>query len=63
MSISEEAERKRRVQWPMPSEDALLVAVAAGFLILHILAAAILMPASAKGPMTPQEEVVSRLCD
>lgn len=47
----------------MPSENVLLAVIAAGFLALHVLVAVTLMPASAKGPMAPQEEVLSRLCD
>jgi hypothetical protein len=47
----------------MPSEYALLAAVAVGFLILRILVAVMLMPASARAPMTPEQEVLSRLCD
>jgi hypothetical protein len=62
MSISESSQRKLPVQWPMPGENTLLLTVAAGFLIL-ILVAALLMPALAKGSMTPEEEALSRLCD
>ena len=47
----------------MPSENVLLAGIAAAFLLLHITVAVTLMPASAKGPMTPQEEVLSQLCD
>ena len=63
MSISESSQRKLPVQWPMPSENTLLAAIAAGLLIFHVLVATMLMPASAKGPMTPEEEVLLRLCD
>lgn len=58
-----ESERRLPVQRPVPSEDALLIAVAAGFLIFHILVAVMLMPASARGPVTSQEDVLSRLYD
>jgi hypothetical protein len=47
---------------PRPSENALLAAVAVALLILPILAAVMLTPASA-GPMTREEEVLLRLCD
>jgi hypothetical protein len=45
------------------SENVLLAVIAAAFLAFHVLVAVTLMPASAKGPMTPQEEVLSRFCD
>ena len=63
MSINETSDGKWPVQWSMPNEHALLAAVAVGFLILHILVAVMLMPASARAPMTPEQEVLSRLCD
>lgn len=63
MPLSERSERKLPVQWPVASEDALLTAVAAGFLFLHILVAVMLMPASARGPVTSQEYVLSGLYD
>lgn len=64
MSINEISERKWPVQrsMPRPSENALLAAVAVALLILPILAAVMLTPASA-GPMTREEEVLLRLCD
>jgi hypothetical protein len=62
MSINEISERKWPVQRSMPSENALLAAVAVALLILPILAAVMLTPASA-GPMTREEEVLLRLCD
>jgi hypothetical protein len=63
MSVSEGSARKLPARLPMPSENALLAVIAVGFLVLHVLVAVTLMPASAKGPMTPEEEVLSRLCD
>ncbi len=63
MSASEGLAAKRPARLPMPSENVLLAAVAVGFLTLHVIVAVTLMPASAKAPMTPQEEVLSRLCD
>jgi hypothetical protein len=63
MSISESSQRKWPVQWPMPNEYTLLAAVAVGLLIFHIIFAVTLMPASANGPATSQEEALLRLCD
>ena len=63
MSAIEGSASKLSARLPMPSENVLLAVIAAGFLALHVLVAVTLMPASAKGPMTPQEEVLSRLCD
>ena len=63
MSANEGLLPKLSARLPMPSENVLLAVVAAGFLALHIIVAVTLMPASAKAPMSPQEEVLSRLCD
>ena len=63
MSVSEGVAPKLSARLPMPSENVLLAAIAAAFLALHVLVAVTLMPASAKAPMTPEEEVLSRLCD
>ncbi len=63
MSASEGLAPGLSARLPMPSENVLLAVIAAGFLALHVIVAVTLMPASAKGPMTAQEEVLSRLCD
>jgi hypothetical protein len=63
MSASEGLAPKLSARLPMPGENVLLAVIAAGFLALHVIVAVTLMPASAKAPMTPQEEVLSRLCD
>ena len=63
MSVNEASVDKLPARLPMFSENTLLAAIAAGFLALHVLVAVTLMPAPARGPMTPQEEVLSRLCD
>jgi hypothetical protein len=63
MSASEGLAPKLSARLRMPSENVLLAVIAAGFLALHVIVAVTLMPASAKGPMTAQEEVLSRLCD
>jgi hypothetical protein len=60
MSINETSDGKWPVQWSMPSEYTLLAAAAVGFLVLHILVSVMLMPASARAPMTPEQEVLSR---
>jgi hypothetical protein len=63
MSVNEASADKLPARLPMFSETTLLAVIAAGFLAFHILVAVTLMPATGKGPMTPQEEVLSRLCD
>jgi hypothetical protein len=41
---------------PVPSEDALLVAIASGFLLVHILAGMLLMQVTAGVATPPQEQ-------
>jgi hypothetical protein len=56
MSISERTSaRKRRFHLSMPGEIALLAAVAGGFLLLHVLAGALMLPGGS-GLVTPQEQ-------
>jgi hypothetical protein len=63
MSINEISERKWPVQRPLPNENGLLAAVAIALLILNILVVVTLTPASARGPMTAEEDALARLCD
>lgn len=55
MSISERATRKSIIRLPEISEMTLLVAIAIGFLVLHILTATLLLPAATADTAAPQE--------
>jgi hypothetical protein len=56
MSISEKTpERKAGFRLSMPGEIALLALVAGGFLLLHVLAGALMLP-SGSSVVTPQEQ-------
>ena len=56
MSISEKTpERKAGFRLSMPGEIALLVLIAGGFLLLHVLVGTLMLP-SGSGLVTPQEQ-------
>lgn len=51
MSISERTpQRKLPLQWPQFGEMTWLGIIALGILVLHILAASLVLPASSRGP-------------
>ena len=56
MMTSVRSERKSSVRLPNPSETTLLLIIAAGFFVLHILTAVLLMPhpASADSATPPE---------
>ncbi|WP_338692540.1 hypothetical protein V5279_41480 [Bradyrhizobium sp. 26S5] len=55
MSIGERSTtRKSIIRLPEISEITLLIVIAIGFLVLHILTATLLMPAAAGDPAEPQ---------
>lgn len=57
MSITERSQARRSIiRLPELSEATLLVAIAVGFLVLHILAATLLMPAAVDDPTMPRQE-------
>jgi hypothetical protein len=63
MSISEKTpERKTGFRLSMPGEIALLVAIACGFLLLHVLAGTLMLP-SGSGLVTPQEKAGASSAD
>ena len=56
MSISERTPlRSERTRLPLPSKIKLLVAIAFGFMLFHIVAGVLLLP-SGSGPVTPQAQ-------
>jgi hypothetical protein len=56
MSISERTPVRKEQTWlPLPSRITLLVAIACGFMLLHLVAGVLLLP-SGSGPVTPQEQ-------
>ncbi|MGF6310397.1 hypothetical protein ABIB82_004501 [Bradyrhizobium sp. i1.8.4] len=56
MSISERSTtRKSIIRLPEISETKLLIAIAIGFLVLHILTATLLMPAATADAAAPQD--------
>ncbi|GKQ51571.1 hypothetical protein [Bradyrhizobium sp. Ce-3] len=56
MSITDRSStRKSVIRLPEVSEITLLVAIAIGFLVLHILTATLLMPAATADAAAPQE--------
>ena len=64
MSISErQSEAKLPVRLASPSENILLAAIAIGFLVLHILTAALLLPAAAGTSVTAPEETLAQPFD
>lgn len=57
MSISERAPvRQRSASLPRPGEMKRLGVIAFAILLLHILAASLLLPASSRGPVAPLED-------
>jgi len=57
MSISETAQRRKQsVQLRWPGEMTRLGMIAFAILVLHILAASLLLPASSRGPVAPLED-------
>lgn len=56
MSISEKSERKGLVQIPALSENMLLMIIAIGFFLLHILTAVFVVPPSAIRTAAPSLE-------
>ena len=63
MSIGERSERKSFVQNPALSENTLLVIIAVGFCILHLLTAVFLMPPPATSAAAPPLEKMLALYD
>jgi hypothetical protein len=64
MTIDVRLERKASVRLPTFSENALLLMIAAGFFILHILAAIYLLPQSAPAADTaPPPEASGAMFD
>ena len=56
MSIGERsATRKSIIRLPEFSETTLLIAIAVGFLVLHLLTATLLMPAATADAAAPQQ--------
>jgi hypothetical protein len=56
MSISERRPVRKERNWlPLPGKITLLVAIACGFMLLHIVAGVLLLP-SGSGLVTPQEQ-------
>jgi hypothetical protein len=55
--------RQSPVRLPGLNQNMVLGAIAAGFLVLHILAGALLLPASGSGPETPQENARAPFTD
>jgi hypothetical protein len=56
MSVSERsAPRKSIIRLPEIGETKLLIAIAIGFLVLHILTATLLMPTATADPAAPQD--------
>lgn len=63
MSINERAPvREARTWLPLPSKITLLVAIACGFMLLHIVAGMLLLP-SGSGPVTPPERAIGSSTD
>lgn len=59
MSLSEKSS-DRRLQIPAPSENTFLAVIAVGFVVLHILAIAVLMSATrSNAGVAPQPPVLS----
>ncbi|QPF84281.1 hypothetical protein IC762_32470 [Bradyrhizobium genosp. L] len=57
MSLLERSQpRQSTVRFPEIGETAWLVAIAVGFLVLHILVATLLMPAAVDDPTMPRQE-------
>lgn len=56
MPISEKSERKGFIQVPAPSENTLLVIIAVGFCLLHILTVVLVVPPSATRTAAPSLE-------
>jgi hypothetical protein len=63
MSISEKSERKGLIQAPVPSENMLLVIIAIGFGLLHILTAVFVVPPSATRTPAPSLQQTLALYD
>jgi hypothetical protein len=63
MSISERSARKSFVQTPALSDNTLLMIIAAGFCVLHLLTAVLLMPSSAQKAAAPALEESLALYD
>jgi hypothetical protein len=63
MTISERSERKNSVRLPSLSENTLLLMIAAGFFILHVLAALELLPQSASADIARPPEAVGAMFD
>jgi hypothetical protein len=64
MSISERAPaRQRSAQLPRPGEMMRLGMIAVAILVLHILAASLLLPASSRGPGKVLEEATASFTD
>jgi hypothetical protein len=63
MTISERSERKNSVRLPPLSETTLLLMIAAGFFILHVLAALELLPQSASADIAPPPEAIGAMFD
>jgi uncharacterized iron-regulated membrane protein len=56
MSVSERSSVRKEHTWlPLPSKITLLVAIALGFMLLHVVAGLLLLP-SGSGLITPQEQ-------
>ncbi|WP_407156253.1 hypothetical protein [Bradyrhizobium sp. STM 3557] len=56
-------ERKASVRLPILTENTLLLIIAAGFVILHILAAIDLLPQSASADTSPPPEASGAMFD
>ncbi len=64
MSISERAPaRKAAAQWRRPGEMTRLAMIAFVILVLHILAASLLLPVASHGPLAPLEEATASSTD
>jgi hypothetical protein len=64
MSVAERSSvRKSAVRFPDLSETTLLVAIAVGFLVLHLLTAILLMPAAKSDPASQRDETRAVLTD
>jgi hypothetical protein len=64
MSVAERSSaRKSAIRFPELSETTLLVAIAVGFLVLHLLTAILLMPAAKSDPASQRDETRAVLTD
>jgi hypothetical protein len=63
MTTSVRSERKSSVRLPSPSENTLLLIIATGFFILHIMATVLLLPQSASADSAPPRDASGAMFD